>query len=183
MVVDLAIPETISRVLSGVTDTHTSPNARLPSGLVHPVHPELFRLPYQSEMWSIWQSARADDAYPPDRCIDPTLLPPAALPFIVLYEIGERPDVIKIRLEGSEIVRILGRSRRGGIVGQQSGTQAHLGRLTWAAANGKPYWVKTAIEHDRYHYRTYTVLVLPYGQNGRVTRLVGVNAFDNLPAE
>lgn len=163
--------------------THIAPNAQLPDGLIHPVHPDLFRLPYQSEMWSLWQSSRGTDAYPADTCIDPTLLPPGALPFVVLYEVGDRPDLIKIRLEGSEIVRILGRSRRGGIVGQQSGTQAHLARLTWAVENGKPYWVKTAIEYDRYHYRVYTVVVLPYGQNGRVTRLLGVNAFDNLPAD
>lgn len=166
-----------------MTAGHTDPGARLPDGMIHPVQPELFRLPYQTEMWSIWHSSRGDGAYPQDTCIDPTLLPPEALPYIVLYEIGDRSDLIKIRLEGSEIVRILGRSRRGGVVGQQSGTQAHLGRLSWAATNGKPYWVKTAIEYDRYHYRVYTVLVLPYGRDGRVTRLLGVNAFDNLPPE
>lgn len=163
--------------------TSTDPDARLPDELVHPVRPEMFRLPYQSQIWSIWQSSRGDDPYPPDACIDPTLLPPKALPFIVLYEVGERPDCIKIRLEGTEIVRILGRSRRGGIVGQHSGTEAHMSRLSWAATNGKPYWVKTTIEYDRYHYRVYTVLVLPYGQNGRVTRLLGANAFDNMSSK
>lgn len=148
--------------------------------MVHPVRPELFRLPYQSQIWSIWQKSRGSNVFPPDLFIDPTLLPPEALPFLVLYEVGERPDLITIRLEGSEIVQILGRSRRGGIVGKHSGTEAHLNRLAWAAMNGEPYWVETTIDYDRYHYRVYTVLVLPYGQNGRVTRLLGANAFDNL---
>lgn len=101
-------------------------------------------------MWSIWQSSPGDDADPPDTCINATLLPPRALPFVVLYDVGERPDFVRLRMGGSEIVRILGRGRLSGIVGQQSGTQARLGWLAWAAARGKPYRVKTVIEYGRY---------------------------------
>ncbi len=149
-----------------------------PEGVVYPVRAELLRLRHQIDMWNYWQAARGTDTLPADSHIDPTLLPPAALPFVILYAVGERPDKIQIRLEGTRIVEFQGQSRRGGEVGQVSGTGDHLARLNWAATNGKPYYVETKIDHDRYYYRVYSALVLPFGQDGRVTRLLGVNGFD-----
>lgn len=151
--------------------------ASVPTGVVHPVHDGLMRVAHQAEMWSYWRSACGGDEMPGDGAIEPTRLPRAALPYIVLYAV-ERPDCIAIRLEGTRIVESLGRSRRGGYVGEEPGTEAHLQRMTWSVAHREPYWVESAMVVERYYEHLYSALVLPFGQDGRVTRLLGVNAFD-----
>lgn len=154
------------------------PYLPLPEGLVYPVLTELFRAPQQHEMWAFWQAARGAAPIAPEGCIDPTAMPRAALPFIVLYAVDDGPDRMQIRLEGTEVVEILKRSRRGKIVGEAEGTVAHKARLVWALENRLPYWVEARIDYEQYHYRTYSALVLPFGKEGRVTRIVGVNGFD-----
>jgi hypothetical protein len=143
------------------------------------IEPDSFR-----EILHAWCDQRDGAAYPPAGKIDPFLLP-ALVPNLILYEVTD--SAITFRVVGEKVVTTTGGNLKGRTLVEAFGDTPYVhmveGQLRECAASGVPLYSRHDFQlrddtyKDAFHSRKAWRIALPYGEGGRVTRLLCYQLF------
>ena len=136
--------------------------------------------PHLAEAYRFWLDAKAEEALPHRRFIDPTCMPVSILRWVAVLEPIEEDQDFLIRLVGSGVSAALKTNVTNVRASTLQRVEVPVERLRWSVRNKQPYvthhpltWVK-----DR-DFIDYNVLVLPFANGGgEVARLLLVFSFD-----
>lgn len=131
-----------------------------------------------------WRAQRGGAAYPPIEKIDPFLVP-ALAGNLILYEVTE--SAITFRIVGEKVVTLAGKNLKGRTLADAFGetpyTQMVERQLRECADCGVPLYsvhdfqLRDEVYDDAVHSRKAWRIALPYGADGRVTRLLCYQLF------
>jgi len=143
------------------------------------IEPESFQ-----QILNAWCGQRDGAAFPPAGEIDPFLLP-ALAPNLILYEVTD--SAITFRVVGEKVVTTAGSNLKGRTLAEAFGDTPYVhmveGQLRECAASGVPLYSRHDFQlrddtyEDAYHSRKAWRIALPYGEGGRVTRLLCYQLF------
>jgi hypothetical protein len=143
------------------------------------IEPAVYR-----EILEAWCGQRDGAAFPPAEKIDPFLLP-ALVPNLILYEVTD--NTITFRVVGEKVVTTAGGNLKGRTLAEAFGDTPYVhmveGQLRECAASGVPLYSRHDFQlrdetyKDAFHSRKAWRIALPYGEGGRVTRLLCYQLF------
>lgn len=143
------------------------------------IEPDAFR-----EILHCWCGQREGAAFPPVGKIDPFLLP-ALVPNVILYEVTD--SAITFRVVGEKVVITAGGNLKGRTLVEAFGDTPYVhmveGQLRECANSGVPLYSRHDFQlrddtyQDAFHSRKAWRIALPYGDDGRVTRLLCYQLF------
>ena len=129
-------------------------------------------------MLGYWDDTRRDAAMPPESAIDPLAMPKSALSFLSVIDVVGNPARLRIRLQGTQLVEVVGSDQTWQYLDEIKGMEQQVSRSWWCIANGKPYMVDSTVTWGSQNYRRYCSLNLPFGtaETG-VSRIVSIFYF------
>jgi hypothetical protein len=127
--------------------------------------------------YAYWLSAMRLGALPDVAAIDPLLMPPEILPFMVVYAI-EHDGGLRMRLIGTAVVDRTGTDLTGRLI-EPFGVMATLhARLTWCVTQRRPYVAHGQVPAAERDFIQFTALAAPFADHGgNVQRVVSVLQF------
>ena len=148
--------------------------AARPTGMVPAVTLPGARIP---AFYAYWQSGARPGALPDVSAIDPLLMPPEILPFVVVYAI-EHDGGLRMRLIGTAVVENTGADLTGRVI-EPFGVMAVLhARLTWCLQHRRPYLAHGQVPAAERDFIQFTALAAPFvDSSGKVRRVVSVLQF------
>ena len=115
---------------------------------------------------------------PPVSAIDPLLMPRSALSFMSVIEVFGDPPRLRFRLQGTQLVDVIGRDDTWQFLDEVSGTEQQTSRLWWCVSEKHPYLVEAAFTWGAQNPRSYCSLNLPFGsEETGVSKIVSVLTF------
>ncbi|MEO3428378.1 PAS domain-containing protein [Pelagibius sp. CAU 1746] len=162
--------------------TGNSPTSAEPSFghiAIDGIEPEAFR-----QILHAWRAQRGGAAFPPVGKIDPFLVP-VLVPNLILYEVTG--GAIVFRVVGENVVTATGGSLKGRTLVEAFGDTPYVhmveGQLRECANSGVPLYSRHDFQlrdetfAEAFHSRKAWRIALPYGEGGRVTRLLCYQLF------
>ena len=145
-----------------------------PIGMVPAVALPGTRIP---AFYAYWLSGARPGALPDVSAIDPLLMPPEILPFMVVYTV-EPEGGLRMRLIGTAVVDHTGADLTGGAI-EPIGIMATLhARLTWCLQHRRPYVAHGQVPAAERDFIQFTALAAPFGdRSGKVQRVASVLQF------
>ena len=145
-----------------------------PIGMVPAVALPGTRIP---AFYAYWQSGARPGALPDVSAIDPLLMPPEILPFMVVYTV-EPEGGLRMRLIGTAVVDRTGADLTGRAI-EPIGIMATLhARLTWCLQHRRPYVAHGQVPATERDFIQFTALAAPFADgSGKVRRVVSVLQF------
>ena len=127
--------------------------------------------------YAYWLSATQRGGVPDVAAIDPLLMPPEILPFMVVYAI-EHDGGMRMRLIGSAVVDRTGADLTGRLI-EPFGVMATLhARLSWCVKQRRPYLADGQVPAAERDFIQFTALAAPFAdRDGTVQRVVSVLQF------
>ncbi len=131
-------------------------------------------LPGFRAAYKYWQDHCNGTIIPHVSNLDPLSLPARALPIMAVFGVeGDVPE-FTVRLVGTDIVEKTGANITGMNVRDIPESDEQIERFTWVARTGRPYVTHTSAKWAPKPHKSYDVIVLPFGKDGRVTRLLAL---------
>lgn len=148
--------------------------AARPIGMVPAVALPGTRIP---AFYAYWQSGARPGALPDVSAIDPLLMPPEILPFMVVYTV-EPEGGLRMRLIGTAVVDRTGADLTGRAI-EPIGIMATLhARLTWCVQHRRPYMAHGQVPATERDFIQFTALAAPFADgSGKVRRVASVLQF------
>jgi len=121
------------------------------------------------ELYQYWQRKHPTAELLPSRaCIDPLDIP-ALLPWLILFELGQRPEDVRYRLIGTKVVERIGKDLTGRLVaegywGEQS--REIVGRYWRVAQTRLPEFSLRRVRGADGNWHQYEFLLLPLASDG-----------------
>ena len=127
--------------------------------------------------YAYWLSGVRVGALPDIAAIDPVLMPPEILPFMVVYAV-EPEGGLRMRLIGTAVVEQTGADLTGSAI-EPVGVMAALhARLTWCLQHRRPYVAHGQVPAAERDFIQFTALAAPFAdRGGKVRRVVSVLQF------
>jgi hypothetical protein len=127
--------------------------------------------------YAYWLSGLRPGALPDLSAIDPLLMPPEILPFVVVYAV-EPDGVLRMRLIGTAVVERTGADLTGRAI-EPFGVMAVLhARLTWCLQQRQPYLAHGQVPAAERDFIQFTALAAPFADcDGTIRRVVSVLQF------
>lgn len=120
-----------------------------------------------------WLDAKKNRVLPPIEVIEPTQLPRALLSSLVVVSVESGPKKLRIRLFGTKLVDAVGFDPTGQFAEDIGGTGETAERHYACMQSTKPYLYHGPLVWWSRDYKSYTTLVLPFGDAaGRVKRFL-----------
>ncbi len=121
------------------------------------------------ELHEYWQKKHPSAGFLPSRaCMDPLDIP-ALLPWLILFELGERPEDVRYRLIGTKVVERIGKDLTGcrvaeGYWGEQS---REIVERYWRVAQTRlPEFSLRRVRGADGNWHEYEFLLLPLASDG-----------------
>lgn len=129
-------------------------------------------------VYAYWNEKRQDRNMPPISALDPLAMPKAALSYLSIIEVLGNPARLRVRLQGTQLVEVIGGDFTWQFLDEISGTEQQISRIFWCITHQRPYLVEAMVTWGTQSYRRYSSLNLPFGtpETG-VRRVAGVFAF------
>lgn len=130
-----------------------------------------------SAFYAYWLCGVRLGALPDVSAIDPLLMPPEILPFMVIYAI-EPGGGFRMRLIGTAVVDRSGEDLTGRLI-QPFGVMATLhGRLTWCLQHQRPYIAHGQVPAAERNFIQFTAIAAPFvDRSGKIQRIASVLQF------
>ena len=129
-------------------------------------------------LYTYWNEMRKSESMPPVSAIDPLLMPRSALPFLSVIEVFGDPPRLRFRLQGTQLVEVIGRDYTWQFLDDVRGAEQQTTRIRWCMSEGRPYMVEAAVTWGAQNYRSYCSLNLPFGtEDDGVSRITSVFTF------
>jgi hypothetical protein len=127
--------------------------------------------------YAYWLSCLRPGALPDLSAVDPLLMPPEILPFIVVYAV--EPDrALRMRLIGTAVVERTGADLTGRVIEPFGVTAVLHARLTWCLKHRRPYLAHGQVPAAERDFIQFTALAVPFGdRDGAIRRVVSVLQF------
>jgi hypothetical protein len=127
--------------------------------------------------YAYWLSGVRVGALPDVAAIDPLLMPPEILPFMVVYAV-EPGDELRMRLIGTAVVDHTGADLTGRLI-EPYGLMATLhARLSWCLKHRRPYVAQGQVPAAERDFIQFTALAAPFAdKSGKIQRVVSVLQF------
>jgi len=127
--------------------------------------------------YAYWLSGVRVGALPDVAAIDPVLMPPETLPFMVVYAV-EPEGGLRMRLIGTAVVEQTGADLTGTTIEPSGVTAALHARLTWCLQHRRPYVAHGQVPAAERDFIQFTALAAPFAdRGGKVRRVVSVLQF------
>lgn len=128
--------------------------------------------------YAYWLSSARSDGLPDVSAIDPVLMPPEILPFMVVYAV-EPDQGLRMRLIGTAVVDRTGTDLTGRVI-EPYGVMATLhARLSWCLKHRRPYVALGQVPAAERDFIHFTALAAPFAdKSGAVQRMASVLHFD-----
>jgi hypothetical protein len=127
--------------------------------------------------YAYWLSGVRVGALPDVSAIDPVLMPPEILPFMVVYAV-EPDDGLRMRLIGTAVVEHTGADLTGCLIEPFGVTATLHSRLTWCLKHRRPYVARGQVPAAERDFIQFTALAAPFtDKRGTIQRVVSVLHF------
>lgn len=144
---------------------------------------ERLQHPYHRQMFDYWRGKFREDAPPTREDIDPTEIPPAILPWLILYSVDWRTGLprFRFRLVGTGIVQRYNRDVTGKYFEDAYDDKTlarQIDSFSDVAVNGRPAYARLQVPVPDRDFISYERLLLPLGgAEEKVGGIVAVMAF------
>ncbi|MFC7048496.1 PAS domain-containing protein [Emcibacter nanhaiensis] len=122
-------------------------------------------------LFTYWNEIRGSRAMPARVDIEPARLA-SILPMLVLIDVESDPMRFKIRLMGSENVKVAGEDMTGRYIETLNSYDRLYENLTWLVDNRLPYLACGTVDWRAKNYMSYHTLGLPLSDNDRDVNMI-----------
>ncbi|WP_321391974.1 PAS domain-containing protein [Emcibacter sp.] len=112
-----------------------------------------------------WLTSRTDGSIPPKTALDPLRLR-SILRNLLMVEVHAPPTRFLVRLAGTEIDDLMGKSSSGYWLDEFPNTEPIIERFNWILKNKRPYYAIGRHYWPEGHFKEYNTLTVPYSRNG-----------------
>ncbi|WP_321397597.1 PAS domain-containing protein [Emcibacter sp.] len=126
---------------------------------------EDFSAEFHCDLYDYWLSKKGDRLMPSRKDINPIDMP-ALLPHLIMLEVHGNPPQYRVRLTGTRVDTVLGRSLRNVWAHDIPDSEGLRSRFDWLVEHKRSYYSEDRLLFAAKEHRFYSCLVCPLSSDG-----------------